>query len=271
MTTINEASAVYYRSALANRVYAGAVRVWPGYRNAILATPGLVGYYRFGEPNSSVNPQDATGNNNTNRWDRPDTMLFGQPGAVSGDTAIHTGTNGLAVIEGPLTGWIIRDDAPIPHEPGYGSRRMGVLDLGDGPLTLEAWVSPGAVTGAYRCCLSKGGGAYTLYINPDGRAAMHASAVGEICHSTNPIPVSGWHHIVATKLAADVHIYIDGVSGTVFVSNRVLTDNVGQWLFVGSENANGWPGNWFNGLLDEVAVYNQVLTPTQVLQHYNAR
>lgn len=285
MTAINEADAIYYRVGLlgggiASKVYAGAVQVYPPlptYRSVILGTPGIVGYWRLGEASGATPPQDETGNNNTNRWDRAGENTFGIAGAVPG-TAIKFGYQSCAVIEGPLFAAMEDSLRPTPAEYEVMARdaaanpfAMRVLDLADGPFTLEVWVQRYTTESAYRCILSKGGGAYTLWLNPDGRAAMHASAVGEICRSTNPIPTTGWHHIVGTKNGAASKMYVDGVDATVPIGNHVMRDNTGQWLFLASENTGGWPGSWLNGALDEVAIYNQVLTPAQVAEHFNSR
>lgn len=286
MTVLNDADAIYYRVGMlgggaASRVYAGAVLAWPPvpkYADVILGTPGLVGFWRFDEPTSATKPFDATGNNNTNCWDRAETMAFAVPGAIAGSTAHDFGTNGLAVIEGPLSAALEDSLRPTPAdyerlaaELAADPRAMRVLDLGDGPMTLEVWVnvSLGPPIAGYRCILSKGAGAYALWSNPDGRFAMHTSATGEIARSTSPIPATGWHHLVATKLGATAHIYVDGVDATTPIGVHAMRDNAGQWLFIASENSAGWPGSWWDNGIDEVAVYNLVLTPAQVLEHYN--
>lgn len=286
MTVLNDADSIFYRvgqlgGGAASKVYAGAVQAWPAiptYRDIILGTPGIVGYWRLDEPDGSVRPFDETGNNNTNRWDRANECLFNQPGAVVNSPAIKIGYQSCVVIEGPL--FAAMDDSlrPLPAEYEIMAREaaaepfaMRVLDLADGPFTLEAWVIRHTAESAYRCILSKGAGAYTLWLNPDGSPAMHASAVGEICRSSVPISVEGWHHIVGTKNGPDSHMYVNGVDVTTPIGNHVMRDNAGQWLFLASENTGGWPGSWLNGSLDEVAIYNQVLTPAQVLEHYQSR
>src|SRR5207247_865619 len=39
---------------------------------------------------------------------------------------------------------------------------------------------------------------------------------------------------------------------------------------IGAGRTEGAPGEWFPGRVDEVAVYNSVLSPTRIQAHYNA-
>jgi hypothetical protein len=75
-----------------------------------------------------------------------------------------------------------------------------------------------------------------------------------------------WHHIVAVKDSTHIRIYVDGVEKQAvpktypagFGSTTNL--NIG-WLNLGS-------GYYYEGALDEVALYNRALTLTEIQQHY---
>jgi hypothetical protein len=64
-----------------------------------------------------------------------------------------------------------------------------------------------------------------------------------------------------------VKIYLDGVSDTLVTRNNTLTDTI-------SNSGNLWLGNYynspFNGLLDEVGIWDRVLTPSEVTELYNS-
>jgi glucose/arabinose dehydrogenase len=95
--------------------------------------------------------------------------------------------------------------------------------------------------------------------------------------TTSPLIVSGltsladsnWHHIVATHDGTSIRLYLDGVlvggplarpwTGTTFTDNF----RVGQYA--------GVSGSPANASVDEVAVYNRALTPSEVAEHYAAR
>lgn len=81
-----------------------------------------------------------------------------------------------------------------------------------------------------------------------------------------------WHQIGWTfggVNAAAVNIYIDGVAQTIDVQNDTL---VGSTLNVGDLNLAGRPGNannWGPGNIDEFAIWDVELTPSEVTTIYN--
>ncbi len=77
------------------------------------------------------------------------------------------------------------------------------------------------------------------------------------------------HHVVLTWTGTSIDFYIDGQ----FDSTHTVT---GSWnstiakLSIGQEWDGGTPSNYFNGLVDEVAIYTTELSDTRILAHYNA-
>jgi len=65
-----------------------------------------------------------------------------------------------------------------------------------------------------------------------------------------------WHHIAATKNGSTITTYIDGIA---------YPYTPGGWMTIASINAigNGSYG-YFNGTIDEFAVYNRALTPDEI-------
>ncbi len=82
------------------------------------------------------------------------------------------------------------------------------------------------------------------------------------------------HHVVATTPGgdpADAHVYADGVDYGVNAFFLGVGNQVVQELHVGFDR--GLPASeqfWFDGVVDEVAVYDFELSAAQVLQHWNA-
>lgn len=86
-----------------------------------------------------------------------------------------------------------------------------------------------------------------------------------------------WHHAVATQGPQGMRLYIDGLE----VGSNNTSGNQqynGTWR-VGGDNLNSWPGNggdnntasrFYDGLLDETAVYSYPLTQTRAIAHYSA-
>ena len=80
-----------------------------------------------------------------------------------------------------------------------------------------------------------------------------------------------WHHLVATydgsSRASGVRFYVDGTVQPVAIANDNLSGSIRTTapLYIGRK-----AGSFFNGNLDEVAVYNRILDAATVLAHYNA-
>ncbi|MFE7845375.1 PKD domain-containing protein [Microbacterium sp. NPDC057407] len=82
-----------------------------------------------------------------------------------------------------------------------------------------------------------------------------------------------WHHAVAQlSPTAGMQLFVDGVlvasDNTTTATGRALT---GYWR-VGGDTVSGWPSapssGYFNGRIDEFAVYPATLTAAQVSEHY---
>ncbi len=79
-----------------------------------------------------------------------------------------------------------------------------------------------------------------------------------------------WHYVVGTLGSDGMTLYIDGKR----VGNRADTVSgqpySGYWR-IGGDNLGGWPnvgGNYLNGSISDVAIYQSVLTRAQVDAHW---
>lgn len=272
MTTINEANAVRYGSNLASKVYAGSVQVWPAalhYRDIILATPNLVGYWRLGE-SSGTSAADEGGLHPGVYVNSP---TLGVSGAVPNNTGVTL--NGTTqYVNFPDSGGSILErlqdaleDAALPTPSEIEPRAIWAR-LGD-IVTIEAWVNRnGGTFAGLGGIVSKGVGGY--YVRMDGTSGQFyfvRSKIASLCSSTANVPSAGWHHMVGTKNGATIKLYLDGVDCTGSVSNSTLTNDIEPLVIGHDSNA----AEWFKGSLDEVALYGRAITASEVLDHYNAR
>ncbi len=142
-------------------------------------------------------------------------------------------------------------------------------------MTLEAWVYLSSNSAYSNLVISKWyGGAYPsrdefmlamfptrneiyFYLS-DG---VHISYV-----NTNSCPTFQWLHIAATYDGQHMRIYLNGS----LASEKLLTTTIASsntTLFVGSKNPEAEP-QYFNGLIDEVRIYNRSLNSTEVSYSY---
>ena len=99
--------------------------------------------------------------------------------------------------------------------------------------------------------------------------ALNGSSTTSVFTGGGVIQDGNWYYLVATYDTSDgnVEIYINGVDQNVgghgAVSNNI---NLGTGGEIGAWNL----GRDFQGNIDEVAMYASVLTPGEVLTHYEA-
>jgi hypothetical protein len=81
-----------------------------------------------------------------------------------------------------------------------------------------------------------------------------------------------WHHLVVTydsgAIGGNLKVYIDGANFGTQPAGTLGTTLDAAGLLVGKDNT-ATPA-FFNGSLDEVAVYSTVLATYQVSNHYKA-
>jgi len=136
------------------------------------------------------------------------------------------------------------------------------LDLTSG-MTLEAWVKPSVVDGAWRDVIYKGDDRYCLEGMGPGRAAAGLatfSTGSPVAYGTSPMPGNTWTHIALTYDGGALRLYVNGVQvSSVAVSGSIRTSS--NPLQIGGDSIYG---QYFAGIIDEVRVYNVALTAAQI-------
>ena len=80
-----------------------------------------------------------------------------------------------------------------------------------------------------------------------------------------------WHHVVAVRDAgANTNLlYVDGVEAISAVQSYTTDFTSTGPITIGYYPTSAVQGYWFNGLIDEVAVYDKALSATEIENHYN--
>jgi Concanavalin A-like lectin/glucanases superfamily len=136
-------------------------------------------------------------------------------------------------------------------------------------FSLEAWIKPASLpaTGGWASVVTKAE-SYSLQFNgPRMEFTVIQSGTRRRCQAPAGAVVAGsTDHVVGTFDGATQRLYLNGaqVASCALTGSASVTTNP---LYLGS-----WDGSseLLKGTLDEVAVYNSVLSATQVARHYAA-
>jgi hypothetical protein len=153
-----------------------------------------------------------------------------------------------------------RDMVTVPDAPALRLRTA---------MTLEAWVKPSRLAGAWRTVILKERRkrlAYALYA-ADGRARASAGVASRSAGTRRArLPTARWTHLAATWSRSRLRLYRDGV----LVSSRRAPARIpasGGPLRIGG---NRLRGEWFKGLIDDVRVYDRALSAGEIARDARA-
>ena len=131
-------------------------------------------------------------------------------------------------------------------------------------MTLEAWVQPSTVNG-WRTVLLKerpGGLAYSLYTSGDGtRPSGYVAAPGDVkVIGTSSLAANAWAHVAMTYDGVTLRLFVNGTQVSSRALSAPITTSTGV-LRLGGNNV--W-SEFFQGLIDEVRIYNRALTTGEI-------
>ncbi len=143
-------------------------------------------------------------------------------------------------------------------------------------ITIEAWVKPCSVTDV-TVIVSKqwcAGGQSAFYLSIDNGKLKwvfdndgDCSTAPNIYISNNVVLTSGtWTHVAVVHKSTGVQLYVDGtlVPGTLTGSNSTIAISQSPMRIGAYQVSSGSFGNFFNGLIDEVRIWNTAHTATQI-------
>ena len=135
-------------------------------------------------------------------------------------------------------------------------------------MTLEAWVYPAVNNASWRDVIYKGNDNYYLEGTsadnggiPGGGGTFSSSTV----YGTAPLPVNTWSHIALTYDKVTLRLYVNGTQvGSLAASANIATS--ANPLQIGGDSIYG---QYFNGRIDEVRIYNRALSASEVQTDMN--
>ncbi len=199
---------------------------------------GLIAAYGFNEGTGRV-LTDLSGN--------------GLHGTISGATWNTSGKYGRALNFDGVNDWVTINDS-------------NALDLTSG-MTLEAWIRPTTIDGWETVVFKErsGGVAYALYgggwaDEPASYITRGGSETYIGGHGSARLPLKSWSHVAATYDGTTIRLYVNGTlagsqdaAGSIVASANVLR--------IGGNSV--W-GEWFGGRIDELRIYNRVLSAAEI-------
>ncbi|MFH1844191.1 MAG: LamG-like jellyroll fold domain-containing protein, partial [bacterium] len=101
---------------------------------------------------------------------------------------------------------------------------------------------------------------------------LGTDASGIACNGTTAINDGVWHHIVAVRDEDQNQnrIYVDGDLEDTKTYDYTVGFGASTPLGIGYMAYNFNPDYYYDGLLDEIAIYNRDLTKAEIIDHYNA-
>jgi len=222
------------------------------YRTAVLADSPFL-YWKLDETSGTAIADSGSGN-------RPGTMLAqtfaqGQAGAL-----LENPNKALGLTVASVTATA---STPAPAQ-----------------FSVEAWVRTTSTTGGRILGLGNANGMNPsttvdrqLYLAPNGKVYFGIGSAKATVASAAAVNDGAWHHVVGTYTTGNngMKLYVDGVLAG---QTRATTQTFDGYWRAGAEDLNGWAGNptddYFEGTLDELAVYTTALSAARVQAHRNA-
>jgi hypothetical protein len=200
------------------------------------APNGLVAAYSFDEPGTTVRDSSGAGNN----------------GTAANTTWTSSGRAWGALAFNGRSSWVTIKNSPS-------------LELRTG-MTLEAWVNGTTFDPTWRTVLFKqqpSGSVYALYGRngdgfPDGQVT--AGGVEYDVKGLRVLPVGKWTHLAVTRDGPIMSMYVNGALQESGGLAGPIAASTGP-LRIGGNSI--WP-EWFQGLIDEVRVYDRALTQDEI-------
>lgn len=141
------------------------------------------------------------------------------------------------------------------------------LDLDDG-MTLEAWVKPESVGGNWETVMMKEWDDFLVYGistedagEPFGAAYMASEDTLVTPEGSNALEADTWTHLAVSYDGSNVKLFVNGTEAASQPASGSIQTSSGD-LSIGGTTV--WSDQWFDGLIDEVRVYDRALTTTEI-------
>jgi len=223
--------------------------------SAASLTDGLVGYWTFnGSDINGTTAYDKSGQGNNGTLTNGPTKVAGKLGQALDFSGVKYTTQSISNFrssdnEGAISAW-------IKGVPGISS----IIFSSDNSTSNQS-----------RFIF------YTSDANDPKARLRFLTTVGGVTNTvegSSSVLDNKWHHVVAISNGSVWTMYVDGVSQTVTATNGT---NVGNWfsdvsgrdrVTIGAQYNGATPAYSFKGIIDDVRIYNRVLSASEVAALY---
>lgn len=249
--TVSASDGTNTRTSAAQRVTVASST--PAYSSAVLADSPVL-YLRYDEASGGFLADTSSGGNNLTV---SGSVSYRQSPGVSGSSKSLT-FNGTTTT-------------------AYGEARL----TPSASVTIETWFKTTSTVGGKlvgfgnKQSFASSSTDRNVYMTSNGRLAFGVYSAGYHTIITSGSYNNGaWHHVVATQGPSGMVLYVDGlVRGTNSTTGRNGTK--GYWHVGGDGLSTGWVSRptslYFQGSLDETAIYTTALSASRVSAHYALR
>jgi hypothetical protein len=184
------------------------------------------------------------------------TVVYDASGNGNNGTALSTtwtsGKYGEALNFNGTTSNVWISDAPILHLTNA--------------MTLEAWVYPTSTTARYRDVIYKGvDNYYVEATSPQAGAPVTGGTFTSELFGTSALPVNTWSYLAATYDRSTLRLYVNGVQ----VASKSATAAIAVSSNPLRIGGNTTYGSYYNGVIDDVRIYNRALTQAEIQNDMN--
>jgi hypothetical protein len=209
------------------------------YKGAVQDHPNIAGYWRLSEEPGEPTAFDGTGVNNGTYVGG---VLLGQPSLLASDADMAAQFDGsTAYVELPF-----------------------ILDA-SAPFTVECWVRPQALEGHPTMVAQRGGtGRKLLFVHNEGEFASNLG--GTTFFSGFTVALDTTYYVVLTYAGGTDGAWVFYVDGFETAAGTVTGEPETDGWLIGADKS--LETGFWNGTIDEVAVYNTALDASTIEAHF---
>ena len=139
---------------------------------------------------------------------------------------------------------------------------------GTNAFTLTVWAMPNALTGIQRLFSNRSTGGYGMGFNGNNRIRLTGFGVKDVDSSVGSFNVGQWYHIAVVHFGTTSQFYVNGALVSTDTTTLTTINSSTAPLQLGG---NPTASEYFNGQMDEAAVFNRALSAAEIASIYAAQ